>query len=219
MGYGFSVIGGRTKNQDSFLVDSLKSLFAVADGIGGGKEGEVASRMSVEGLQKHFRTPSDFPKVFELLQGEIYDYAIQHFGDALMGTTLTAAHIQGGLLSLCHTGDSRCYQLAGSLLRQLTQDHEVYDEGHQGAVLASYLGIPRDIYPLTIQYETYPVRSGEKLLICSDGLYRQLEDSEIVAVLEENSSEPQHAVERLCQKAARDPQSDNVTVVLIELGD
>src|SRR4051812_37511048 len=106
-GYARSVIGGREMNQDAFLVNNDKKLYAVADGVGGGLKGEVASQMAVEGLDAHCKTASELRATITTLQEAVLKEALETIGEALMGTTLTAVLIDNGSVNLCHVGDSR----------------------------------------------------------------------------------------------------------------
>lgn len=216
-GYAKSVIGGREGNQDSFLCMNDRGLFAVADGVGGGLRGEVASQMAVEGLKALPQGSTELRPVFEQIQNAVLKEALDSLGEALMGTTLTAALVKDGNLYLCHVGDSRCYLFSDPVLRALTIDHEIYDEALGGAVLASYMGIPHDVHPLTIQQETVPVQPGNKVLLCSDGLYKQVDEPRIVQLIKEQGATPEKLLETLTSEAARAPYSDNVTVVYVEI--
>lgn len=215
-GYGFSVIGGRETNQDSFLVDNRNKLYAVADGVGGGLRGEEASKMAVDGLQQKVKVGELLRPVMTALAAEVLQEALDSCnGQALMGTTLTTVQITDTLLHLCHVGDSRAYLFDGEALRQLTQDHEFYDEESGGAVLASYLGLDTRVHELTIQEETLEVQPGQAVLLCSDGLYKQLPEMQFVQMMREGLSDPPKLIEALCNQASKVEYSDNITIVLV----
>jgi PPM family protein phosphatase len=211
------VIGSRDMNQDSWLLNDKKQLYAVADGVGGGMNGEVASKMAVEGLDRELQDHLSMNPVFKQLQAAILKEAMSRFGEAIMGTTLTAAMIKGDEAFICHVGDSRCYLFDQSQLRMLTEDQEMFDESIQATVLCSYLGLPTDVHPLKILEEKVKVQPGNKLLMCSDGLYRQITESRIVALIREMNTQPQALVQKLCEEAAQKAYSDNVTVVYVEV--
>jgi protein phosphatase len=215
-GYGFSVIGGREMNQDSFLVDNNLKLYAVADGVGGGLRGEEASKMAVDGLQKNYQPGELLKPVIERLAADVLKEALESCGgQALMGTTLTAVQATDNLIHLCHVGDSRAYLFDGTSLRQLTEDHEFYDEESKGAVLCSYLGLDTRVHPLLIQEETIDVKPGQALLICSDGLYKQIPEMQLVNKLRTDISHPTNLLEQLCNEASKVEYSDNITIVLL----
>ncbi len=216
-GYSCSVIGGREMNQDSFLVNDEKGLYAVADGVGGGMGGEIASRMAIEGLSKQANSFHELRAVILDLQAQVYKYAMDNYGEAIMGTTLTSVMVKDQKAHIAHVGDSHCYLFSGGVLRLLTEDHEFYDENLQGTILASYLGIPQDVHPLKIFEEQVDLVPGNRLLICSDGLYRQLSEARIAALIREKGNDAQALVDQLAQEASTKEHSDNVTIVLVLL--
>lgn len=216
-GYSCTVIGGREMNQDSLLIDDARQLYAVADGVGGGLNGEVASRMAVEGLAKGFTEPYKLGPLFTELQAAVYKEAMDTFGEAVMGTTLTACAVRGDELFLAHVGDSRLYLFDQSQLRQMTEDQEFYDENVQATVLCSYLGLPPDVKSLRTLEDKIAVHPGQRLLLCSDGLYRQITESRMLAMIKELGHDPQTLVTRFCEEASQKAHSDNVTVVYVEI--
>jgi protein phosphatase len=117
----------------------------------------------------------------------------------------------------CHVGDSRLYHYDGTVLAQKTLDHEQYDERLQGTVLASYLGIDEKALGIKIQEESFKVKAGDRILMCSDGLYKQLDDARILQIIKENPTSTEQALETLCSEAEKAEHSDNVTVVLVEV--
>lgn len=217
-GFGHSVVGGREMNQDAFLADDQKQLYAVADGVGGGLRGEVASKMSVDGLQAAYQPGAELKPIVENLAAAVLKEALESCGgEALMGTTLTCFQITGDYAHLCHVGDSRAYLYDGVHLKQLTSDHESYDENLGGAVLCSYLGLDTRVYNLTVQTELIELKPGYRLLLCSDGLYKQLDDMQIVNYIRDQKDQPEELLKTLCRQAAKAEYSDNVTVVYIEI--
>lgn len=216
-GYGKSVIGSREKQQDSFLVEDSMSLYAVADGIGGGYNGEVASQMAMEGLKSRFQPSVMMSDIAKYLQKSIYMEAINQFGEALMGTTFTAARLLLDEVAVCHIGDSRLYHFDGTVLKQITIDHEQYDEGMNGTVLCSYLGIDEKQFTIQIQEESFKVKAGDSLILCSDGLYKQVEEPRIVELMKAHGANPDELLEKLTTEAAKAPHSDNVTVVYVKI--
>lgn len=216
IGYGFSVIGGREMNQDSFLVDNESKLYAVADGVGGGLRGEEASKMAVDGLKKQYQPGELLKPVIEQLAAQVLKEALESCGgQALMGTTLTTVHVKDGFIHLCHVGDSRAYLFDGSAIQQLTEDHEFFDEDSGGPVLSSYLGLDTRVHALSIQEETLEAKSGQALLLCTDGLYKQISEMDLVSSLRNQMAEPEVLIEQLCNAASKVEYSDNVTIVLI----
>lgn len=216
-GYSITALGSRQQNQDSLLVDNERGIFAVADGIGGGERGDVASLMAVTGIAHHPEGDTMLRETVETIQEAILKEAMESLGEARMGTTLTAIRMQGETADLCHVGDSRCYRFANGHLVQLTTDHESYDETYGGPVLSSYLGIPTDIFVLQIQEETIALHAGDCLLLCSDGLYKQIPENDLINHINAHRGEPRVLLQKLVDQAVLAEHSDNVTVVYIEI--
>lgn len=217
--YFNSVVGGREQNEDACLVDDSLGLYAVADGVGGGLKGEVASQMAVQGLKNYRPEVETLKDVFQILQKEILQESIETLGRALMGTTLSCVEIKNNKATLCHVGDSRIYFFDGNVLRLLTEDQEFYDEVLRGTVLNSYLGIESDIHPLRIVQETISINPGQAFLLASDGLFKQMSDMRIVNLIRENLKTPDRLVKQLCDEASHTEHSDNVTVVYVEISE
>lgn len=217
-GFAATALGSREMNQDAFLVNDQRGLYAVADGVGGGARGEVASKMAVDGLEhQHPDDGTRLSRTIEKLQEAVLKEALDSLGDALMGTTLTSIHLIGQCAELCHVGDSRLYLYSENLLRAMTEDHETFDETFQGPVLSSYLGLPPEYYPLKIQEEMIPIRPGDRLLLCSDGLYKQIPERKIQEYIQKHLTDGQALVNLLVDEASRAEHSDNVTVVYVQI--
>ncbi len=212
-----SVIGSRKKNEDALLLDERLNLFAVADGIGGGYHGDIASKMVVERIHRARLDGVSLRKGFELAQAELLTYSRKHIGDALMGTTLTAIELKPGGIQLVHVGDSRAYQMSDTILRQLTEDHESFEESLQNPVLSEYLGMPDELVPLKIQSEWLPISGRHRFLLSTDGLHRQLDDREVSAITVKAGFVPLAVAEALCRVASQKEESDNVTVIFLEV--
>jgi protein phosphatase len=212
-----SIIGSRVKNEDCYLVNDELGLYAVADGIGGGFHGELASRMSIECLQKSIKEGLSLAKAFEAAQEELISFSKKRFGEAVMGTTLTALHCSAENIRLAHIGDSRCYKVLDGILNQLTEDHEIFEESMNATVLASYIGMPCDLVALPVQLESFARTGPQRFLLATDGLHRQLSEREILKVLTSEPWLPEIAADRLCELAGSKEDSDNITVLLLDL--
>ncbi len=216
-GYAKSVIGGREGNQDSFLIWPERNVFAVADGVGGGLKGDVASQMSVAGLKALAPDSKELKPVFEKIQTSVLEEALRTLGEALMGSTLTALIIADGKADVCHVGDSRCYLWRKGMITCLTTDHEIFDDTMGGPVLASYMGLPPELHALTIQEESEAIQAGDRFLLCSDGLYKQITEDRLLEHIQNLRIEPERLVEVLCEEASQVRHSDNVTVVWVTI--
>src|SRR5947209_5970525 len=120
----------RLENEDSAYAAS--PLFVVADGMGGAQAGEVASRMAIEifqgGLEDAGTPEQRLAERVRTANRRIYDRSREETGREGMGTTLTAAYLDGAHLAIAHVGDSRAYLFRDGELIRLTQDHSLVDE-------------------------------------------------------------------------------------------
>jgi protein phosphatase len=224
----------RPRNEDSLLVLPERSIFAVADGMGGYEGGEVASSLCVETVRRAFenntfegQTASDttIPR-----RGREMACAIQMANQAIlrrakdtaalrnMGTTIIAARFSPNKqrVYIGHVGDSRCYRLRGGVLRQLTTDHTLRELGMKGPT-AKQLFQAVGIRPtITIDLVVDKPRPQDIYVLCSDGLSKMVRDDEVRAVL---MGEPdlEAAVYTLIEMANEHGGKDNVTVILVKV--
>src|SRR5579884_1523417 len=186
----------RRENEDSAFVQA--PVFVVADGMGGAQAGEVASRIATETFEQGLPgTGSPESRLAELVRDanqRIYDRARADRGRAGMGTTLTAAYLTDSQLAIAHVGDSRAYLFRDGELSRLTQDHSLVDElvrqgklteeqaaeHPQRSIITRALGPEPDVM---IDTFTYPVRAGDVLLLCSDGLTSMISEETMRTVL------------------------------------
>jgi protein phosphatase len=221
----------RAANEDSFFARS--PLFAVADGMGGAQAGEVASSTAAEAFEEAARgegAPEGFLRsIAEGANRRIHDLAQADASRSGMGTTLTAALLEGEEISLAHVGDSRAYRFRDSELRLLTSDHSLVEElrrqgrltdeqaeDHpQRSIITRALGPEPDVEVDTM---TYRARPGDIYLLCSDGLTTMLKEPAIAAALRESES-LEAAVSRLIGEANQAGGRDNITVVAFRLDD
>ena len=225
----------RSGNEDSYFCG--QTVFAVADGLGGHQGGEVASATAVEPLARldgrGFPDPGEAAEALATAIREANQAILDRAaGDPAlygMGTTVTAAAVAGdGHIQLAHVGDSRAYLLRDGALDQLTNDHTVVGElvrrgrltSEQAAIhpersiLTRAVGLdPRVPVDLPDPLE---LRSGDQLLLCSDGLTEAVGGDRIAALL--SAAPDGHAACRSLIDAANGAGGpDNITVVLIRV--
>ncbi len=219
----------RRGNEDSMFARA--PLFVVADGMGGARGGEVASRLAVETFEQGL-PDSGSPE--ERLAGRVREantriYELSHGEPALdgMGTTLTAALLDDAHLSIAHVGDSRAYLFRDGELKRLTQDHslvgelvrrgklteEQAEEHPQRSIITRALGPEASV---EVDTWTYPVRESDVLLLCSDGLTSMITEEQITQILTSATSLGD-AADRLIAEANQAGGRDNITVVLFRL--
>ena len=217
----------------------------IADGIGGGNAGEVASGLSVATIQDFLLNTL---KRFSNLQAGEEQGALRALQDALcqadtrifeetashpewqgMGTTLTMAFAVNWRLFVAHAGDSRCYLFSSGTLQQLTQDHTITaDLTRRGMmsvekaadhpwrhVVTNILGGSEP--GVQVELDTLDLHPDDVLLLCSDGLTEMVPEDQIAAVLQQEN-DPQRACERLIAEANRLGGKDNVTAIVARIG-
>ncbi len=238
----------RQRNEDSFLVlDSsyfgstglvALSLFAVADGMGGHQNGDVASLLAVRVAAAHVVREVVLPFLSGQAQtsqqpslNETLTRSVQDANDAVLrqvpngGTTLTMALVLGHRVYLAHVGDSRAYIFSGGRLRPITRDHslvarlvqtgqatreEALTQAHQN-VLYRAVGQANAV---EADIHMHAFADGDCLLLCSDGLWGKVTDGEITDVLKRAPS-AQAAVDVLLQTANERGGDDNITAILV----
>lgn len=216
----------REGNEDSYLVQA--PLFAVADGMGGHRGGEVASRLAVETIEEMFaRREGTIVEEVREANRVVFETSLLDRNVAGMGTTLTGALLEGDRLRFAHVGDSRAYLLREGELRLLTEDHtlvrrmvlegELTEEEAEvhphRSVLTRALGTDVDVEIDELELE---VRIGDRVLLCTDGLTGMVSESRIREVLTE-TPDPQGAVDRLIREANDAGGVDNITAIVVDL--
>lgn len=224
----------RQQNEDSFLAE--ETLFVVADGMGGHNAGEVASALAVTTLKAGARLGIDSHDVFrELVQqanSAIYTASLDDSTQSGMGTTLTAMSIVAGVephVLVANVGDSRAYLWRGNALTRLSVDHsyvqELVNEGiitpeearvhPRRNIVTRALGIDRTV---VVDVFSYMVRTGDRIVLCSDGLVDEVSDADIAVVLGQHT-DPQETAEALVMVANANGGRDNTTVVVVNILD
>lgn len=218
----------RSHNEDSVLVEP--PLYVVADGLGGHEAGEVASSIAVETLRDHAPRRADanaLARAVKAANREVIRAAREGVGRSGMGTTLTAAIVEGGRIALAHVGDSRAYLLHGGILRQLTQDHSmVADMIRRGQITESDARVHPHRSVITralgtdaeMVADTYEIDAGtgDRLLLCSDGLSGLIEDTRIAEILGGHRS-PEDAAAELIAAANESGGHDNISVIVVDI--
>jgi serine/threonine protein phosphatase PrpC len=226
----------RPLNEDSFLADSGRGIFVVADGVGGAEAGEVASQTAIEVLDKAFREHVDDADIEDLMElaiqranASIYRMAQENPKFSMMATTVVGLHVQGNRATIGHVGDSRLYRLtpAGQLLRE-TADHSVVEEevragrmtAEQAAnhpsknVISRALGAEDGV---EVDMKVIEVDDGTEFLLCTDGITRHIPDHELRQLLlayDDLAAACAELKKRCFERGAE----DNLTAVLVSVG-
>jgi serine/threonine protein phosphatase PrpC len=226
----------RPLNEDAFLDDRERGIFAVADGVGGAEAGEVASQTAIEVLDEAFRHQVDGADVEDLMElaiqranASIHQMAQDHARFSMMATTIVALHLKGNIATFGHVGDSRLYRLApdGQLHRE-TEDHSIVEEEvragrmtrEQAAnhpsknVISRALGAEQGV---EVDMKTMEVEEGTEFLLCTDGITRHVSDNEMrqLLVLNNDLEEVCRELKRRCYERGAE---DNLTVVVVRVG-
>ena len=218
----------RRRNEDAWVCHP--PLFAVADGMGGARGGEIASRVAATALGESVDGSGE-ARVVALIQEanrQVYERAREDSDASGMGTTITVAIFEDGIVSIGHVGDSRAYLIRDRNVDQLTEDHSLVAElvrtgrlspeeaetHPQRSVITRALGTDPDVDVDSFAVEAKP---GDVFLICSDGLTSMVDDETILDVVERSRAELDEAAKELIAAANRNGGEDNITVVFFEV--
>ena len=220
----------RERNEDAYLIN--EPLYAVADGMGGHRGGDVASSMTLEALQE-VALPQQAPLGKLLEEIKKANVEVLRRGDADsdlrgMGTTLTAFLKDDDKGYIAHIGDSRAYLLRDGSVQRLTRDHtlveRMVEEGRlqpeqarnhpQQNILTRVLGVEDNVEVDDLTLD--PIQPGDRILLCTDGLSHMVGDDTIEGILQEEA-DPQAAADRLVDAAIEAGGEDNVTVIVLDV--
>jgi PPM family protein phosphatase len=225
----------REANEDDYLVG--ESVVAVADGMGGHLAGEVASATALEPIKAlDGRVFQDAGEALKALKQAVVqaNATVSQMAENEptyrgMGTTLTAALVEGRRLHVAHVGDSRAYLLRHGQFAQLTDDHtlvqHLIDEGQitreeasthpQRSIITRAIGVSRDI---DVDAMSIEMEAGDQFLLCSDGLTGVVDD-QVIATALDAGDDAETTLRQLIDAANRAGGPDNITIVLLRYGD
>jgi len=242
IGIGRSEIGlVRTMNQDAFVTLDRLGIWAVADGMGGHVGGEIAAQIAVTTVQAHAASSTESLRRGTRPPTELLTDMILKAHEAIlqraksesrlngMGTTLVLLAIvpsPAPTAYIAHAGDSRAYRFRSGTLTTLTRDHTLIEQylsrgilteataktHPERHVLTRALGM---LSPLKPTVSSFPMEQDDRILLCSDGLTKMLDDDQIESIFSETSGAPAHTCDRLIDAALTRGGEDNVTVVVV----
>jgi serine/threonine protein phosphatase PrpC len=226
----------RPLNEDSFLADNERGIFAVADGVGGAEAGEVASQTAIEVLEEAFRHKEDGADIEDLMElaiqranASIHKMAQEHAKFAMMATTIVALHIKNNIATIGHVGDSRLYRLMpdGHLWRE-TEDHSVVEEEVRAGrmtpeqavnhpsknIISRALGAEDGV---EVDMKVIEVEDGTQFLLCTDGITRHIPDYELrqLMILNDDLATLCTVLKERCYERGAE---DNLTAVVVRVG-
>ena len=218
----------RELNEDGYIVE--EPLFAVADGMGGHRAGEVASRMALEAIAEvtpDEHGPHSLAERVRAANRVVHQRAAEDRDLEGMGTTVTALWMDGDEARIAHVGDSRAYLLRDGELKMLTEDHtlvqRMVSEGKlspeeaevhpQRSILTRALGVDEEV---DVDDFTLEVSAGDRILLCTDGLTSMIGEDRIAELLR-SQDDPQETADALVDAANEAGGQDNITVVVIDV--
>ena len=235
--FSITDIGKKRKLNQDFVyvseepVGNLPNLFIVADGMGGHKAGDYASKCTVETITREVRSSIEknpvriLSKAIRVANDQIRRKAGEDENLSGMGTTVVAASCLGKYLQVANVGDSRLY-IINDTIRQITRDHSLVEEmvrmggidreaarNHPDKNIITRAIGARDTVEIDFFHEE--LRKGDIVLMCSDGLSNMLEDEEISSILREKTSIQERAA-KLVETANNNGGKDNIAVILID---
>jgi protein phosphatase len=241
---------GRTRlhNEDFFVLDDRRRLYLVADGMGGHRHGEVASRLAVKAIGEFVESSDDREATWPWLpdpelhrHSNVLKMAIRIAHDKVltairderrlagMGTTVVGVLVEDRVAAVAHVGDSRAYRVRDGSIELLTEDHTWVNE----QVVAGFLSEDQArIHPLknvvtralggekevVVDVREVELVPGDLILLCSDGLTTMLDDGEILATAAAAGDGPEAVCRALVEAANSRGGHDNVTVVALAVG-
>lgn len=232
----------RKNNEDSIYISDndckLKNVYIVADGMGGHKAGEVASRYSVEVFKEFINSKNaveleeenildTMVEAVSVCNQKLYEKSTEYETLEGMGTTFTCAVIINYTLYAVHVGDSRAYIFSNNSLRQITRDHSfVMEMVKQGKitleeaerhpnrnVITRAVGSEKNVL---VDTAIEKLSKGDMVLLCSDGLTNMVSDSNITEILE-NGGSAELMLDRLINAANDMGGNDNISAVIIDM--
>lgn len=226
----------RQLNEDNGNVmvgySGVPACFIIADGMGGHKSGEVASKQAVDSVCNHLLQANwESDDISGLLKGiinsvneELYQFSLQDESTQGMGTTLIITVLKNKKLFIGHVGDSRVYLIRDNSIQKVTWDHSYIEELVKNGTITKDEAvnhpkknmITRAVgYELELQVDTYEIdiMENDEILLCTDGLTNMLAEDEILDIINK-IQDPQVACDTLIQNANNKGGEDNITVII-----
>ena len=231
----------RPTNEDSVRTCDDLNFFMIADGVGGNRSGEIASQSALDALEKFIRhNPPEWlgsrEEIFRYFRAavtyvnqfiiKLSEVKPQYAG---MATTLAFAYIREKEMYVANVGDSRVYLAHGDMIQQITDDHTYVndlvkmgaitkDEAHLHArknVITRAIGANANNEPDCF---SVPLEEGDRVLLCSDGLYDEVDDETMLKVLTA-TDDMERCAEKLVAMANENGGNDNISVICVDLKD
>ena len=224
----------RTKNEDSYLVLPEENLWVVADGMGGHQAGDFASQSITQNLSL-FKQAKSLDESILVLEENVLNSnkvirskAAKLGKNTTIGATIVCAYIWQNHLFTFWAGDSRLYRFREEKLERLTEDHSYVEElvkmgkinakdaeSHPASnVVLRAVGIEDN---MRLDFEYFDILDGDIFIICSDGLYKDLEEEKITAIIQENRDDMEQLSQSLLSSSLDAGGTDNTTIISIKV--
>lgn len=221
----------RKLNEDCYEADPKLELWLVADGVGGHASGEVASEITRATIKSVYSDTGDLVNAVESAHAAVLDAIERKVGGPNMGSTVVAAALNNRDYQIAWVGDSRAYLWNGQKLNLLTTDHSMVEalvakgvitreEAHKHPkrnIITQSIGVSSES-GIKVDTVSGSLASGERLLLCSDGLNDELKDHVIAEIMLQNTS-VEDQIKCLIEGALDNGGRDNITVIVIDSGD
>jgi len=218
----------RDHNEDTYGIDLASGLFLVADGMGGHDHGEIASALARDHILSSIKSNIPIKQAILNANQEIINNSLEKPGDLPMGTTVAILKVNNSAYDCAWVGDSRIYKLSKQKLIPISSDHsyvqELVDQDlitasqarshpHRNVVTQA-LGVT-DNSEIKVSLAEGKIKSGDKFLLCSDGLTEEVEDDRIAEIMNKPLS-PKEIGDQLLIQALENGGSDNITAIILE---
>jgi serine/threonine protein phosphatase PrpC len=221
----------RSHNEDAWVCDARRGVFAAIDGMGGEQAGEVAAAIVRDAFTNH----ADPREAIQVANAAVIEHGLQDPDVAGMGAVVTAVRVEGDLLDVAHVGDTRAYLVSEAGCEQLTRDHTAIAQAQetfgmteqQAQSVAGKHQVTRDVgrelHPdlRWIDHSMVAFTGGDLLVLCTDGLHDLVNGTELAQILTRSRREgeaPEVLVTNLIALALDRGGLDNVTVMAVRLG-
>ena len=224
----------RTRNEDSILLLDEESIWAVADGMGGHHAGDFASQTISNNLSLYRQQPSLENSILSLEENIIKSNAIirekscQIGKNETIGSTVVCVYLWKNYAFTFWAGDSRLYRFRNDQLQRLTEDHSYVEElvrmgkieasdaeSHPAAnVVLKAVGIYDN---LCLDFEYFELLDGDIFILCSDGLYKDLDDKTIVPIIKENKDDMVQLTKTLLSSSLDAGGTDNISIISLKV--
>ncbi|MCQ2555507.1 MAG: Stp1/IreP family PP2C-type Ser/Thr phosphatase [Clostridia bacterium] len=242
MQVGFKTDKGiyRANNEDACYVLLPENLYVVADGVGGGNSGEIASRTAVNEMASYLKSHNlseakskakivtFFKNAIDHINDVVYESAKKFEQNTGMATTFVSLYMYKGKAYIGNVGDSRVYIYRKGILQQLTEDHtyvnslvkagiltrEQAESDTRKNMITRAIGAESSVLP---DFYMIDMEEGDLFIMCTDGLYDEVSPKEIISIIKENDGTMSDLCGSLIRRANQNGGHDNITLICLKV--